>query len=164
MRLVVAAVEAQTGQRIPKVYARVQAGPNIFNTASLRSQESMTGEGPIAVVKENKSPYDEPYRYVAIFETSVDDYISEEGGRLVVAGVGADQYRDRYLGVVTARPNSPLPWLGPGWPDWFGPSDPSAPSSTPPSTPSGPPSLTEYRSRYADLLNVKKNGPGSPSS
>ena len=111
--LALAQAEVRLGERIEAFYARVHAGPNKVNIPSLRTQESLCGEGPIAVVLENESPNPgETSRYVAIFRTAVERYVRfDEGADPVIDGEGASTWRPQLLSGIGDDTNSGQ-WLG----------------------------------------------------
>jgi hypothetical protein len=98
---------AQVDTDIPAFYARVHAGGAIpvgsdgpqgndvraftLNRRSIGSQNSQAGEGPIAFIYENQSPYPgQDHRFVTIFETPFERYIrTDDAGNTIFDGPGA---------------------------------------------------------------------------
>ena len=111
---------AQKGEHIDAFYAAVHAGapkdvlelgwPKDANVPSLKSQERMSGEGPITVVHQKAPPGtadvdgETPTRYIAIFKTPV--------GRYAEDGAGTTEYRS-LLDSRIAADERPQRWLGP---------------------------------------------------
>lgn len=103
---------AERGERIPFIYARVHAGPTHYNVRSLGTQESFSAEGPIALVRESKSPYPGPTdeRNVAIFRTDADRFLTYDGESPMIDGDGAFQWRSDILGRIGQSESGD--WLG----------------------------------------------------